>query len=473
MEALVNLEVEQAVLGALLSRPDAWALTGGQLKPNHFGEALHARIFDKMLAMHTAGQTVSAMALVTYLNNDEALKEVGGQAYLAHLTAVACINLQVSSNAMLIRELASRREAIVLASALSEAAQVIAMDQPFRISIAQHIESAQRIFEAGTARKTSFTLSEAGSDMLSRLERIRTGEVDRNAIKTGLGSLDRMTGGLRRGEFCILGGRPSMGKTALAVQLAMNVAEAGSGVFYASLEMPTALLTPRLASAKLWTPGTNNCLHYQRILRGDLNPQEWRFVQSAAEEMKAWPFVIDDAPGLNAPELEARAQIAKAKFERAGKSLDLIVVDHLHKMRHAGAQSKVTEFTEISSRLAEMAKRLDCPVLALAQLNRGVESRDDKRPQLADLRESGSIEQDADTVMFVYRPSYYLDRERHSNPAKEADRMARAEQTTGKLELIIEKQRSGPIGTVELWCDIACNVVRDVEQRSNCGKRAA
>ena len=253
-----------------------------------------------------------------------------------------------------------------------------------------------------------------------------------------------------------------MGKTALAVQLAMNVAGAGGGVFYASLEMPTALLMPRLASAKLWTPGTNNCLHYQTILRGDLNPQEWRFVQSAADEMKAWPFIIDDAPGLNAPELEARAQVAKAKFERGGKSLDLVVVDHLHKMRHAGAQSKVTEYTEISSRLAEMAKRLDCPVLALAQLNRGVESRDDKRPQLADLRESGSIEQDADTVMFVYRPSYYLERERHSNPAKEADRMAQAEKAAGKLELIIEKQRSGPIGTVELWCDVAANVVRDI-----------
>ncbi len=186
-----------------------------------------------------------------------------------------------------------------------------------------------------------------------------------------------------------------------------------------------------------------------------------RWLESAAEELKSWPLIVDDAAALTPAEVEARAQIAKAKFERQGTRLDLVVVDHIHKMRQPGTQSKVAEYTEISARLAEMAKRLDCPVLALAQLNRAVEMRDDKRPQLADLRESGSIEQDADTVMFVYRPAYYLERRRCLEPGAEADRLAELDVVAHRLELIIEKQRSGPIGTLDLWCDMAANVVRD------------
>src|SRR5215203_2896402 len=174
-----------------------------------------------------------------------------------------------------------------------------------------------------------------------------------------------------------------------------------------------------------------------------------RWLESAAEELKAWPITIDDAAGLTPAELEARAQIAKAKFKRQGMSLDLVVVDHIHKMRQPNATSKVAEYTEISARLAEMAKRLDCPVVALAQLNRGVEARDDKRPQLADLRESGSIEQDADVVLFVYRPAYYLERKRCTDPAQEADRLADLAAVAAKLEVILEKQRSGPIGTID------------------------
>lgn len=297
------------------------------------------------------------------------------------------------------------------------------------------------------------------SASVDRVKRMRAGEADPNAIKTGIAVVDKFTGGLHRGEYVILGGRPSMGKTALATQIAYNVAGQGGGVFYASLEMPMPLITPRFASCRLWAPDID--VDYQSIIRGEVDERTMRWLESAAEELKTWPLIIDDAAGLSASEIEARAQIARAKFERQGTRLDLVVVDHIHKMRHPGAQSKVAEYTEISARLAEMAKRLDAPVLTLAQLNRGVEARDDKRPQLADLRESGSIEQDADTVLFVYRPAYYLQRKRCSDPAAEADRMADLETVAHRLELIIEKQRSGPIGTLDLWCKMAANVVRD------------
>jgi replicative DNA helicase len=218
---------------------------------------------------------------------------------------------------------------------------------------------------------------------------------------------------------------------------------------------------PRMASCHLWLASGATSIPYSRILRGQVNDLEARWISSFARETSSWPFLIDDAPGLSPSEMEARAQVAKARLERNGHSLDLVVVDHLHKMRQPGAQSKVAEYTEISARLAEMAKRLNCPVLTLAQLNRGVEGRDDKRPQLSDLRESGSIEQDADVAMFVYRPAYYVGRERHADSNKEIERIEALQAVKNRMDVIIEKQRSGPIGTVELWCDVENNVIRD------------
>ena len=457
-----NLEVEQVVLGTLISDREGQCLPlVAGLLPDHFSEEVHARIFDAVVKLNAKGASVSPVALKNYFDADATLAEIGGQAYLARLMALADTPITLRSHAALLRELHTRREAIATSNDMAEQAANVDINTPFRAALAENIGKLQSLFDGGQERKTTYSLGEAANDMVARIERIHSGETDRNAIVTGLAALDTQTGGLHRGEYVILGGRPSMGKTALAIQIAYNVAQAGGGVFYASLEMPVALLIPRIASCKLWMPGINN-LHYQRILRGQINAQETRYVASVAQELKAWPFIIDDAPGLSPSELEARAMVTKARLKQQGRSLNLVVVDHLHKMRSPGAQSKVSEYTEISSRLAEMAKRLDCPVLALAQLNRSVESRDDKRPQLSDLRESGSIEQDADTVLFVYRPAYYLERKRCSEPGAESNRLADLDAVQSKLELIIEKQRSGPIGTVDLFCDVAANVVRDI-----------
>ena len=468
-----NLEVEQALLGALIydRTGQGLPLISG-LSPDHFSEGVHARIFDAIQKLTAKGNFTGAMGLKSYFEADSSLAEIGGTQYLAVLIKHAAPLISLKSDAALLRELAARRHAIYAASKLVEQAANVNVNEPFRPALADHIASLQSLFDGGSERKTTFSLGDASRAMVERVARIRSGETDRNAIKTGLASLDAQTGGLHRGEYIILGGRPSMGKTALAVQLAYNVAQQGGGTFYASLEMPVALLTPRVASCHLWMPGANN-IEYQSILRGQLNDRQARFVASAAEEMNVWPFIIDDAPGLSASELEARAMVAKSRLEQSGKPLDLVVVDHLHKMRHAGSPSKNVEYTEISARLAEMAKRLDCPVVALAQLNRGVEARDDKRPQLSELRESGSIEQDADTVLFVYRPAYYIERKRCAEAGAEADRQADLNAVRGKLELIIEKQRSGPIGTVDLFCDVASNVVRDAADFQLHGRIAA
>lgn len=459
-EALHNLDVEQALLGAILANNSNLSLVG-KLDPGHFAEPVHSRIFEACATLIRTGAIASPITLKAHFDNDATLKEIGGMAYLARLVGSAGPAIAVPSLAGIIRDLASRREVIAAAEVLIADASAVTVGESFRPAIAAHVETMQRLFDDSTERKTAHTLGEASAAMVERITRIRNGEVDRNAIPTGIASVDRQIGGLHRGEYIILGGRPSMGKTAMATQVAYNIAERGGGTFYSSLEMPVALLTPRLAGCRLWAPGSANNVRYQRIVHGNVNDREMRWIESATTEMRLWPLIIDDAPGLSPAELEARAQIAKARFERSGRSLDVVIVDHLHKMRHQGSQSKVSEYTEISARLAEMAKRLDCPVVALAQLNRGVENRDDKRPQLADLRESGSIEQDADVVLFVFREAYYLERKRCTNPGQEAERLADLDAVRHRLDVIVEKQRSGPIGTIELWCDMASNVVRD------------
>ena len=461
--ALANLELEQAVLGALIGDTSGtlWPQISQLLKPEHFSEPLHARLFELISIRLAAGQAISMAVLRTLTADDQALNEIGGNAYIAQLVSNTAPAIALRSHAELLRDLAARRQAVDVANDLTASAITISTGETFRPALAAHIENLQQLFDDSASRKTSYAIGDAVAATASRVRRIRSGEVDRNAVKTGIPSIDSFTGGLHRGEYVVLGGRPSMGKTALAVQLAYNTAEAGGGVFYASLEMPVALITPRFVSTRLWMPNASSELGYQRILRGQVSDRELNWIESVSEELRNWPLVIDDAPGLSPSELEARAQVTKSRFERAGRSLDLIVVDHLHKMRQPGTTSKVTEYTEISARLAEMAKRLDCPVLALAQLNRSVESRDDKRPQLADLRESGSIEQDADTVLFCYRPVYYLERQRFNRPDNEADRLAAVAASKHKMELLVEKQRSGPIGTINLWADMATNVVRD------------
>jgi replicative DNA helicase len=458
--ALHNDEAEQMVIGALLADSASyWPLVRLRLRAGYFFEPVHARIYEAIDSLAVSGKVASPVTVKGFFEQDEGLTQIGGASYLTSLARSITPPVSISTYVDIVSDLAVRRAAIAAGRQLIASASTINVEGTIRPAIAAHVGLLQRIFDEGSERKTSFTLGEAMSATVERVKRMRAGDADPNAISTGIGRLDKFIGGFHCGEYAILGGRPSMGKTALATQIAYNVAERGGGVFYASLEMPVAVITPRFASCRLWSPDFG--INYQRILRGEVDDREERWLESAAEELKTWPLIIDDAAGLSAAELEARAQITKAKFERTGTILSLIVVDHIHKMHHPKSSSPAAEYTAISGRLAEMAKRLNVPVLALAQLNRGPEGRDDKRPQLSDLRESGSIEQDADTVLFVYRPVYYLERKRCSDPNAEADRMAGLGAVANRLELIIEKQRSGPIGTIDLWCNMATNVVRD------------
>ena len=454
-----NLEIERGLLGALLCSNDLFPLVSEALQPEHFFERVHSRIYETASTLCRDGKTASPITLKTYFEDDATLSEIGGAGYLANLAANACVPASALEYAQILRDLAARRAVIEQCDDLSALARDMDAQAPIEADIAETVTRFSELIEGDAVkRKTSFTVGEAAAQSIERIARLYEGGTDYNAIPTGIASYDEMTGGLHRGEYVVLGARPSMGKTALAVQIAMNVCQAGHGVLYLSLEMPNALLMPRVLASQVWTSETP--VDFARIGRGALSEQELRWVTQAAGETSDWPLVLDEAPALSPSEVETKARLVQSRFQRQGKSLDLIICDHLHKMREPRCTSKVAEYTEISARLAEIAKRLDCPVLALAQLNRGVEARDDKRPTLADIRESGSIEQDADTVLFAYRDSYYLERMRPKNIEDEADIRAELSECANDIELIIAKQRSGPTGTAMAWCDLSCNVVR-------------
>ena len=273
-------------------------------------------------------------------------------------------------------------------------------------------------------------------------------------VTTGLRDLDAKLGGLQKSDLVILAGRPAMGKTALATNIGFNAAQAikdrdtneYNKVAFFSLEMSSEQLATRIMEEK-------SGISSDRIRRGDVKPHDFDRIVEASQAMSQAPFYIDDTPAMNIPMLRTRARRLKRQH-----GLDLIIIDYLQLMRAAsnkGAENRVQEISEITRGLKAIAKELDVPVLALSQLSRAVEMRDDKRPQLADLRESGSIEQDADVVMFVYREQYYHERKKpdEEDQAKMSDWQAKAERVHNKAELIIAKQRHGPVGTVNLYFD--------------------
>jgi replicative DNA helicase len=291
-----SLEIEQAVLGGLMAGRDAWVSIAGVLQPEHFHEPLHGRIYAALIKMASEGCEPSLLLLKPRMEGDPALREIGGGEYLVGLYTPPPLVLE--SHAKLMRELAERRMAIASCTEAIESFRDTA-SADFRSSVSRHLGCITGVFDGARERQTCFTIADSTSNAVERLNRLRAGEPNPNAISTRIPALDGVTGGLRRGEYIVIGARPSMGKTALAVQLAMNIAEASGGVAYFSLEMPEALLAPRFLSSKLWHPNRNGPT-YQALLKGYVSDLEVGYAADAVEEMKNWPLYIEDEPGLTA-----------------------------------------------------------------------------------------------------------------------------------------------------------------------------
>jgi len=451
-----NIEAEQQLLGAILTNNDTYDRVSSTIGPQHFYDPVHARIFETAAARISKNALASPVTLKAFFEDDEGLKDLGGPAYLARLAGAAISSFAARDYAQMIYDLALRRELIRLGQDIaSKAAHVDVVSEPKE----QIVEAEQALYQLGEQGQadTGFqSFLKAVTDAVNVANAAYQRDGGLAGLATDLTDLDKKLGGLHRSDLLILAGRPSMGKTSLATNIAFNIAKTykrgqltdgsegavdGGVVGFFSLEMSAEQLAARILSEASEVPS-------EQIRRGDMTEAEFRRFVEAAKTLEACPLYIDDTPALPISQLAARARRLKRTH-----GLDALFVDYLQLVRPASAKdSRVNEVSEITQGLKAIAKELDIPVVALSQLSRQVENREDKRPQLADLRESGSIEQDADVVMFVFREEYYKEREKPGDHDLEA--MAKWQEEMEKLhrraEVIIGKQRHGPIGSVDL-----------------------
>ena len=451
-----SIEAEQQLLGAILTNNDLFDRVAQILRAEHFSDPVHARIFETAAARIAKNNLASPVTLKAFLEDDAGLAELGGPAYLMRLAGAAISSFAVRDYAEMIYDLAIRRELIDVGNEIAaKAARVEVQSEPKE----QIVEAEQKLYalaEQGQTEQGFQSFLTAVTDAVKVANAAYQREGGLAGVSTGLIDMDKKLGGLHRSDLLILAGRPSMGKTSLATNVAFNIARAykkgitssgeegavdGGVVGFFSLEMSAEQLASRILSEVAEIPSN-------QIRRGDFTEGEFRRIVDAAKELEAAPLFIDDTPALPISQLAARARRLKRTH-----GLDALFVDYLQLVRGTGrSENRVNEISEITMGLKAIAKELDIPVVALSQLSRQVENREDKRPQLSDLRESGSIEQDADVVMFVFREEYYKEREKPGD--HELDKMAiwqeEMERLHGKAEVVIGKQRHGPIGTVEL-----------------------
>jgi replicative DNA helicase len=451
-----NIEAEQQLLGAILTNNDVYDRISSLVNAEHFYDPVHSRIFEIAAARIQKNALASPVTLKAFLEDDAGLKELGGPAYLARLAGAAISSFAARDYAQMLYDLSVRRELIGLGRDIAaRAAKVEVASEPKE----QIIEAEQRLYklgEQGVAERGFQSFLKAVTEAVNVANAAYQRDGGLAGTSTGLVDLDKKLGGLHPSDLLILAGRPSMGKTSLATNIAFNVAKAyrrgrlpdgsegaveGGVVGFYSLEMSAEQLAARILSEASEVPS-------EQIRRGDMTEVEFRRFVEAAKSLEACPLYIDDTPALPISQVASRARRLKRTH-----GLDVLIVDYLQLLKGTGkGENRVNEVSEITQGLKAIAKELHIPVIALSQLSRQVESREDKRPQLSDLRESGSIEQDADVVMFVYRDEYYKEREKPGD--HELEKMAQwqavMESVHGKAEVIIGKQRHGPIGSVDL-----------------------
>jgi replicative DNA helicase len=451
-----NIDAEQALLGALLYDNAAYERLIDRLQPTHFHEPFHQRLFAVMEDHFKRGQLAEPILLADRFKADPAFEELGGLRYLADLVDRAPPAVNAPDYARTIYDLALRRDLIRIGGEIASGAAADA-ERPARDQIEAAEQQLFVLAETGGVSTGFVTFVKAVQGAVEMALEAYSRDGGLAGVSTGLSDLDRQLGGLHPSDLVILAGRPSMGKTALATNIAFNVAKtyaydlqpdgskktaSGGVVAFFSLEMSAEQLAMRLLAE---ASGVSS----DRLRKGEIDQHEFARVRDAAFEIQECPLYIDATGGLSIAKLSARARRLKRMH-----GLDLIVVDYLQLVTGSDLKSndnRVQEVSQITQGLKALAKELSVPVLALSQLSRQVETREDKKPQLSDLRESGSIEQDADAVMFVYRESYYLGR----SPPREGTPehlvwQEEMDKVRGLAEVIIGKQRHGPIGTVRL-----------------------
>lgn len=453
-----NLEAEQAVLAAVLMNNRALERVSEFLKPEHFSHPAHQEIYKLAQKQFAAGIPFDIITAKNYLDQQGTLESVGGVDYLTELAGAGATVVNVDQYGRIVYENALRRELITIGQDIAGAAFVEDLDNP----VARQIEIAeQKLFDLSTVGDTEqepSLISDALAEAMREAEIAYKADGMLSGLTTGLTALDKSISGLHHSDLIIIAGRPAMGKTTLAMNIAFNAANAilagranvnykGAVVFF-SLEMSRSQLAARVLSSQSKVPAS-------AMREGNLTDEDFLKMSQYANAIGRVPLRIDDTPGMSVPMMRTRAR----RIARKHGGIALIVIDYLQLMTSPGGKrndNRVQELSEITRGLKMLAKEMDVPVIALSQLSRSVESRDDKRPMLSDLRESGSIEQDADIVMFTYREEYYLQNrdpsQRLSNTSSDAqveNWQRRLERARGKAEIIIGKNRHGRPETVQ------------------------
>src|SRR6188474_3603800 len=476
-----NIEAEQSLLGAILVNNDAFYRVSDFLEPKHFFEPIHPTIFETASSLIRMGKVATPVTLKTFLPADT---DIGGMTvgqYLARVAAEATTIINAQDYGRTIYDMSLRRDLIRIGEDMVN----VAFDAPVDFAPRAQIEDAERqlyeLAESGRYDGGFQRFSQALTTAVDMAAKAFQRDGSLSGVATGLRDLDTKMGGLQASDLIIVAGRPGMGKTALATNIAYNIAKAhraevqvdgtmksvnGGIVGFFSCEMSAEQLATRILAEQ-------TSIASSMIRRGGISEADFEKIRDYSIELQSLPLYVDETGGLSISQLTARARRLKRQ-----KGLDMIVIDYIQLLQGSGKKSdnRVQEVTEITTGLKALAKELNVPILALSQLSRAVENREDKRPQLADLRESGSIEQDADVVMFIFREQYYHERMPPMQRADESEdkfneRYARWQDRGNQIhnvaEVNIAKQRHGPIGTVKLYFDGAVTKFGDLIQEDH------
>ena len=460
-----SIEAEQALLGAILINNEAYGLVSRVIKPEDLFEPIHTKIYSVAGNLISTGKLATTVTLKNYLPADVDIAGISLNQYLARLCAEATTVINAPDYAKVICDLAHRRTMMAIGEELQAIAAASPVDFSPDMLAQQTIEQLDEIVTARTGTHVPrVAIGDAAAQAVDQMTAVMARDGAIGGITTGLKTLDDLTDGLHRGEFVLAAGRPGMGKSGVMQSCALKTAAAGYNGLIFSLEMGSVSLGSRAISDRLHDP--RDPVPYWKIVRGDLADNRAQTVVDAARDLRNLPLVIDPQPSLTVSQIAARTRKFARALEGKGKTLDVVYVDHIHIIkpndRYRG--NRTAEITEISGALKALAKELNVAVVGLAQLSRAVEGRNDRRPTMADLRNSGSLEQDADLIVFLYREEYYL-QSRCSDPDSDDRRIARLAEVRNKLELIVAKQRNGPTGSLQIFFDAASNAARDWDSR--------
>jgi replicative DNA helicase len=452
-----DIEIEQALLGSILVDNRALEAVSTLLKADQLYDPLHQRLFEAMLQSHErGGMVLTPLTLHAAMKADPGLVEVGGHAYLVGLAQAAPALPNVRDYARILHDLAVRRSLIRIGEDIVNTAYEAPHDRPPQTQIEEAEKALYRVSETSKYGEGPLDFAESLRRAVESAERAQARGGKISGVTSGFTDIDSLLGGLQPSDLLIIAGRPGMGKTSLGTNMAFNAARAwaqdveagaelprGAPVLIFSLEMAAQQLSARILSEQTE-------IEMWKIRNGKFSETEWEKFVLTMQDLSTLPLYIDDTGGISIAQIAARSRRLKRE-----KNIGVIIIDYLQLIEPSRrAENRVQEITEVTKGLKALAKELNVPIIALSQLSRGVDARDDKRPVLSDLRESGSIEQDADVVMFVYREEYYL-KSREPDPATpdHAKWLEKCERAHRRAEVLVEKHRHGATNKIDLFFD--------------------